>query len=268
MFDCKLICTDIDGTLLNSEHRISDENKKAIQLAVQNNILVSLVSGRIAGSLEVLQKELGITGPLGCYSGSLVLDRHEVLASHPITNDQARRILASLASSGLQAIIFGKEHWYIDTSGKWHDKEAKVSLYEGTVCDFSPLLDSWEQEGESPYKILCMSEDSALVQTMETTLQALFHTELNVFRSSPQYLEISAKGIDKGHAVQAICKKYGFSSSQVMAVGDFYNDLGMFREAGYSVAMGNAPDDIKSQADTVTRTNDENGLALAIEAIL
>jgi Cof subfamily protein (haloacid dehalogenase superfamily) len=268
MFDCKLICTDIDGTLLDSEHRISEENKKAIQLAVKNNILVSLVSGRIAGSLAVLQRELGITGPLGCYSGSLVLDGQEVLASHPITNDQARRVLASLANSDLQAIIFGKNQWYIDRSGKWHDKEAKVSLYEGTICDFSLLLDSWDQKGENPYKILCMGDDIELVRSMELKLLALFSKELNVFRSSPKYLEISAKGIDKGHAVHAICKKYGFSPSQVMAVGDYYNDIGMFREAGYSVAMGNAPSDIKSQADTVTLSNNENGLALAIQAIL
>lgn len=268
MFDCKLICTDIDGTLLNREHRISEENKKAIQLAVKNNILVSLVSGRIAGSLAVLQRELGITGPLGCYSGSLVLDGPQVLSSHPITNDQARRILSSVASSGLQAIIFGKDHWFIDSSGKWYDKETNVSLYAGSVCSFDSLLDTWDKEGKNPYKILCMSDDIELVQSMESTLHTLFGKELNVFRSSPKYLEISAKGIDKGHAVQAICKKYGFSSSQVMAVGDFYNDLGMFREAGYSVAMGNAPDDIKSQADTVTLSNEENGLALAIEAIL
>ncbi|AEV28852.1 HAD-superfamily hydrolase, subfamily IIB [Sphaerochaeta pleomorpha str. Grapes] len=268
MFDCKLICTDIDGTLLNSEHRISEENKKAIQLAVSKNILVSLVSGRIAGSLAVLQRELGITGPLGCYSGSLVLDGEEILASHPITNDQARRILASLASSGLQAIIFGKDQWFIDTRGKWHDKEANVSQYPGKVCNFASLLDTWDKEGKTPYKILCMSEDTTLVQEAELRLHPLFSCELNIFRSSPHYLEISAKGIDKGHAVHAICKKYGFSPSQVMAVGDFYNDLGMFREAGYSVAMGNAPSDIKSQADTVTLSNNEHGLAVAIQAIL
>jgi Cof subfamily protein (haloacid dehalogenase superfamily) len=268
MFDCKLICTDIDGTLLNSEHRISKENKKAIQLAVKNNIIVALVSGRIGGSLAVLQRELGITGPLGCYSGSLVLDGRDVLASHPISNAQGRKIIAALQGSGLQAIVFGKDDWFIDKSGKWQEKEARVSLYEGTVCDFTQLFDTWEKEGKSPYKILCMGEDPALIETMEKQLSTSFGNELNVFRSSPKYLEISAKGIDKGHAVHAICKKYGFSPSQVMAVGDFYNDLGMFREAGYSVAMGNAPPDIKAQADSVTLSNDENGLALAIEAIL
>ncbi|WP_320127662.1 HAD family hydrolase [uncultured Sphaerochaeta sp.] len=268
MFDCKLICTDIDGTLLDKNHAISKENKIAIQRATAKGIMVALVSGRIAGSLQVLQNQLGLEGPLGCYNGSLVLDKENILSSHPITNDQARKVLASLRKVGMQAIIFAKDQWYIDRPGKWHEKEERISLYQGNICDFSLLLDAWDEQGCYPYKILGMSEDPSLIKTTEKEIASCFASELNVFSSSPLYIEISAKGVDKGHAIQTICKHYGILPSQVMAVGDYYNDLGMFREAGYSVAMGNAPQDVQMQADTVTLSNNENGLALAIQAIL
>ena len=268
MFECKLICADIDGTLLDGNHQITDETKQAIDKAFKKGITVALVSGRISQSLAVLQKELDITGPLGCYSGSLVLDKGKILASHPIDWHNCLHVLSFIADSGLETFVFSNESWYMDHKGPWFAIEAEVSKTQGRIVPFSELEARFRLSSELPYKLLCMSEDTLLIQEMEQKLQKQFSSVLNIYSSSPKYIEISKKGIDKGHAVRTLCTAYGYAPSQVMAIGDYYNDIGMFREAGYSVAMENAPDAVKKHANHITSSNRENGLAKAIEAIL
>ncbi|NBK24546.1 MAG: HAD family phosphatase [Spirochaetia bacterium] len=268
MFDCKLICTDIDGTLLDTNHQISAENKRVIAKAYHKGITIALISGRKASSLELLQKELGITGPLGCYSGALVVDKGKILASHPISWEDAQQVLTFVEGKGLESFIYTDRRWYIHKESPWMAFETSVSKTEGKVVPFDELPDHCASSGETPYKLLCMSEDIALVLETERLLHNKFSHTLNVYRSGPRYLEISAKDVDKGHALESICEAYGYKTSQAMAIGDYYNDLGMLKVAGYSVAMGNAPDDIQALAHAITASNSEDGLAKAIEAIL
>ena len=268
MFDCKLICTDIDGTLLDTNHQISAENKRVIAKAYQKGITIALCSGRKASSLEHLQKELGIHGPLGCYSGALVVDEGKILASHPISWENAQKILAFVEGKGLESFIYTDRRWYVHRETPWMAYETSVSKTEGKVVPFDQLPNHCTNSGETPYKILCMSKDIEVVLQLESLLKQKFSSLLNIYRSGSIYLEISAKDVDKGHALEAICEAYGYDTSQAMAIGDYYNDLGMLKVAGYSVAMADAPDDVKIHAQRVTASNSEDGLAKAIEAIL
>ncbi len=268
MFDLKLICTDIDGTLLDTNHQITAENKRVLNKAYQKGITIALVSGRKASSLDVLQKELGIKGPLGCYSGALVVDEGKTLLSHPITWEDAQKVLAFVDGKGLDSFIYTDRRWYVHKENPWMAFETSVSKTEGKVIPFDKLPEHCADNGELPYKMLCMSEDPLVVSRMEVLLQKEFSSLFNIYLSGPRYLEISAKDVDKGHALEVICEAYGYETSQAMAIGDYFNDLGMLKVAGYSVAMGNAPDEIKRHAHAVTATNDEDGLAKAIEAIL
>jgi len=268
MFDCKLICTDIDGTLLDTNHQITAENKRVIAKAYQKGITIALVSGRKASSLVVLQKELGIHGPLGCYSGALVVDEGKILASHPISWEDIERVLSFVHGRGLESFIYTDRRWYVHKENPWMAFETSVSKTEGKVVPFDELPEHCTSNGELPYKMLCMHEDPLVVQNMEILLREKFSSVLNIYLSGPRYLEISAKDVDKGHALEAICEAYGYETSQAMAIGDYFNDLGMLKVAGYSVAMANAPDEVKRHAHAITATNDEDGLAKAIEAIL
>ncbi|HCU29662.1 MAG TPA: Cof-type HAD-IIB family hydrolase [Sphaerochaeta sp.] len=268
MFECKLICTDIDGTLLNGNHQITLRTKDALRRARRRGIIVALVSGRIASSLAVLQQEIGIQGPLGCFNGSLVLDEDGTeLEAHPIRLEQALEVLDAVRHTELEAFVFTNESWYTKEKSHWYDIEIEASRTEGRIVPFSELESSFHP-GERPFKVLCMHHDPAYVEETQTSLQATFGTSLNILNSSPKYIEIMARGVDKGHAVRSLCNAYSIDASSVMAVGDFYNDIGMFRASGYSVAMGNAPQAVKECAIALTKSNDEDGLALAIEAIL
>lgn len=268
MFECKLICTDIDGTLLDSRHQITERTKETLRRARRKGIIVALVSGRIASSLAILQQEIGIQGPLGCFNGSLALDEDgNELEAHPIRLEQALEVLEAVRHTELEAFVFTNESWYTKARSPWYDIEVEASRTEGRIVPFSELSCAFHP-GERPFKVLCMHHDPAYVARVQPGLQQAFGSSLNILNSSPKYIEILARGVDKGHAVRSLCNAYSIDASTVMAVGDFYNDIGMFRASGYSVAMGNAPQAVKDHAIAVTRNNNEDGLALAIEAVL
>ncbi|ADY12791.1 Cof-like hydrolase [Sphaerochaeta globosa str. Buddy] len=268
MFECKLICTDIDGTLLNREHQITERTKEALKRARRQGIIIALVSGRIGSSLRILQQEIGIQGPLGCFNGSLALDDDgNELEAHPIRLEQAFEVLDAVKHTDLESFVFTNESWYTKKRSAWYDIEVEASRTEGRVVPFGELASSF-YPGERPFKVLCMHHDPSYVQAMQAKLQQNFGTSLNILNSSPKYIEILARGVDKGHAVRSLCNAYKIDAGSVMAVGDYYNDIGMFRASGYSVAMGNAPSDVKEHAIAVTKSNSEDGLALAIESIL
>ncbi len=268
MFECKLICTDIDGTLLDPNHQISARTREALRHARRRGIIVALVSGRIAGSLTLIQQELGITGPLGCFNGSLVLDEEgKELEAHPISKEQCTNILSYLAQTELEYFVFTNESWYMNEKNAWYDVEVTASHTQGRIATLNSLCDSLS-EGERPFKVLAMHNDSQYMREQEKQLQKRIGSSLNIFSSSPRYIEILARGVDKGHAVRSLCEFYGVNPGSVMAVGDYCNDIGMFRAVGYAVAMGNAPQAVQAHAHACTASNSEDGLALAIEAVL
>lgn len=268
MFDCKLICTDVDGTLLDKNHQVSERTKQTLRRARQLGIIVALVSGRIGTSLELIQQEIGITGPLGCFNGSLVLDENgQELEAHPIRLQQALGVLEIVRHTELECFVFTNKWWYTRSHNEWYEFEAEASGTQGRVVDFNELHKAFGP-GERPFKVLCMHKEPAYAGIWAEKLASHFGQSLNVFMSSPTYIEILARGVDKGHAVRSLCNAYQINAGQVMAVGDYFNDIGMFRSAGYAVAMGNAPDNVKKHAARITGTNVEDGLAQAIEAVL
>ena len=268
MFTCKLICSDIDGTLVTPSHTITQRTREAIKKARRKGIIVALVSGRLSHSLRLIQEDLGIDGPLGCFNGSLVLDdEYNELEAHPIDQEKCTEILQFLSTTELEHFVFTNESWYMRKRNSWYDVEVATSHIEGRI---HPLLQLSEilHENERPFKVLAMHQDPQYIQKMSKKIEAHFTQRLNIFNSSPRYIEILARGVDKGHAVRSLCNTYAIDASEVMAVGDYYNDIGMFRAAGYAVAMENAPDLVKEHAHFITKSNTEDGLALAIESVL
>jgi Cof subfamily protein (haloacid dehalogenase superfamily) len=267
MSDIKLICMDIDGTLVDDDHlSIPEINKTALRKAVANGTHVAFVSGRLSLSLRTIQQQIGITGPLGCFGGALVVDETgNVLDAHPITKEQANGVIDMVRPTGMTIFLFGKDHWYKEKQEYFATVEEEVACEGTMIGDFRSFIATRETP---PFKVLCMSTDPLLVSTTKEALETRFKEELSVCLSSSRYIEVSAKGIDKGNAVDVLLSHYHIKKEQCMSIGDYYNDLGMFREAGLSVAMGNAPDDVKARADVVAATNREGGLGQAILAIL
>lgn len=260
--DFKLVCLDIDGTLVNSRHEITPGVKAAIGAVNRRGIPVVLVSARIPRGMFFLLEELELEAPIICYGGALILDAgRRPLFSREIPVEAARTVEELTCRAGMHLSVYRDGDWFVRERDAWADQEGAITRMSPEVADLPGLLDRWEAQGRGPHKLMAMGEPEAILE-MEGLAAG---GALAVYRSKPTYLEITARGTSKTGAIRQLQEQLGVLQEEVLAVGDNFNDLEMIRYAGTGVAMGNAPAEVQAQADWVTATNDADGVARALE---
>lgn len=263
MNNFKMICLDIDGTLLNSKHQITDEVKSAINIAVnEKNIPVILVSARMPKGITFLQRELEIEQPIICYSGALILDKdNNVLSKEFISVPNLDEVYKLTKSHNIHMSLYKDNEWYIEEMDYWAKQESEITNIIPKIKDFNELMQLWREEGAGPNKILCMANPEEISVLKEN----IHDNSLNIYPSKPTYLEIMPGKASKTSAINCLQKKFNVDKTEIIAMGDNYNDIDMIEYAGLGIAMGNAPEDVKKHADYVTSTNDEDGVAEALK---
>ncbi len=262
----KMICLDIDGTLLNSEHRISQRTKEVIQLVSEKmHIPVILVSARMPRGIIFLLEELHISNPIICYSGALIMDDNKkVLSNVTIPSLEAKQVYELATQMGIHISIYKDDEWYVERLDDWAEQEGAITNMSPITVSLADLFDIWEKEFTGPNKILCMADHTALA-SLNTSITKHYSNHLSIYFSKPTYLELMPGDASKISAIEVLCAKYGIQRSEVIAIGDNYNDINMIEFAGLGIAMGNAPEAVKQYADDITLSNDEDGVAEAIK---
>ena len=268
MSQIKIIFSDIDGTLLNKKKEITPATAEAIRTLVARGIPFVPVSARPpAGIYPITTKMLGLSLPIICYGGAYVLsETGAVLADDTIPHEEARRLLAELNAGYAQKAsinFYAGAHWYVtDEDGpRVRKEEAITGARAEVVPDLMALLD----QRIFPHKILLMGEPD-FIAASETRLDADFPM-LHVVRSAPALLEITDKNVSKASGIAALLDFYHLTAEDALAFGDNYNDLEMLRYTGDSVAMANAPEEVKQAARHVTASCDEDGIAVYLKAV-
>lgn len=258
----RMVCLDIDGTLLNSNHEVTEKVKSTInKVANDKKIPVILVSARMPKGIRFLQEELGIEEPIICYSGALILDKdNSVLAREVIDVSNFEEIYKLTSENNIHMSLYKDDEWYIEKLDYWAKQESEITNIIPNIIDFNKLIEQWKREGVGPSKILCMSNPKEINFLKEN----IYGNDLNIYPSKPTYLEIMPIKASKTSAITCLQKKFSIDKSEIIAMGDNYNDIDMLEYAGVGVAMGNAPEDVKRHADDVTLTNDEDGVAEAL----
>lgn len=270
----KIIAMDIDGTLLNSKRILLEETKETLlKLQREGNTLL-LASGRPYKGMVALAKELEMDqhhGLVVCYNGSQVRDVQtgEILYNKPLTLAEARGVLKHLENFDVIPMVADDEYFLVKNvfGGILHEvNDANIIEYESRGNGF--LLKEMKDLSQidfEPNKILVAGEPSYL-KAHYLELRAPFENELSSMFTAPVYYEFTPQNVDKGTALKAVYKDK--KDGVVVAFGDAENDLSMFEFADISIAMGNATDEVKEKADHVTLSNDENGIAYALNHIL
>jgi Cof subfamily protein (haloacid dehalogenase superfamily) len=259
-----LVVSDVDGTLVTHDKRLTDGAKHAVQRLAERGIGFTITSSRPPVGMRFLVKPLGITLPIGPFNGSSTVDPElKPLEQHLIPAAAVQRSLDVLNEFGVDAWLFTNEQWIIKRDdGKYVPHERNTIQFDPTlVNDFTPFL-------TAACKIVGASADAALLQRCETAVQAALGQQALAVRSQSYYLDITPPGQDKGTFVEAMAKRLNISCDAIATIGDMQNDLAMFKKSGLSVAMGNATDDVKKQASHVTTSNEDEGFAGAIDIIL
>ncbi len=237
--DLKLIALDIDGTLLNDQGEIPEENHQAIQQAKQKGIHVVLSTGRSIITCREYAKSLKLTSYLVTSNGAEVWDNKGTLLQQHV-------LRASLVDKMYEMVqAYKTRFWAISTDRIWSD-EMPEDIFARHWLKFGFEFDDMQKKEE----IATLLADTG---------------ELEVTSSTPTNLEINARGVHKARGLQYVCERLGIGMQQVIAMGDSLNDLEMIKAVGCGIAMGNAQEELKQAADWITKTNEEAGVATAIK---
>ncbi len=257
----KLVVSDVDGTMVTSEKRLTRATIEAARRLREAGVHLALVSSRPPRGMAFLTMDLGLTGPLGGFNGATILAPDgAVIEERFVPEDAVRSSLALFAQRGVSPWLFADNQWLIkDLAGDYVWKERVTVRFEPTVVDdFEPFIARCG-------KVVGASEQFDRLAECEQDLQALLGNTANAHRSQRYYLDVTNPHADKGTAVLAFAKWYGVDIADVCVLGDQHNDVPMFRVAGHSIAMGNAPADVAAEAKLHTASNEEDGWAAAID---
>jgi len=282
----RLIALDIDGTLLDNARRIPDENIQAIKEAQRAGHMVMICSGRPHDSLLTFLKEEGMPDlPVSASNGSLTIVEGKII--HQVSMDLlvVEQLVAFLEKGEYPYNVFTEEgvvgHSAFLKRSKQaltdNPEQAQAMLargmdYDGLVKYMAQVVSNhfteWQEfpTERSVVKLYIYTpcpEKKAALTTFAATLP-----DLTVTSSFPDNIEISAAAGHKGTGVMAVADYFNIPIADTVAVGDNFNDKGMFETAGFGIAMGNAEAEIKELADVVTLPNDEFGVAHAIRTFI
>jgi Cof subfamily protein (haloacid dehalogenase superfamily) len=259
-----LVVSDVDGTLLTKDKVLTEAARAAARKLHAAGIGFTIVSSRPTIGMGFLIEPLAITLPVGAFNGSSIVDPQlKPIEQHLIPAATARRGLDVLTEFGVDIWLFTNDRWYTrNPDGEYVPHEKRAIKHDATIIeDFTPFLGS-------ACKIVGASSDAALLQHCEAAMKQAVGTEATAVRSQTYYLDVTPPGHDKGTFVETMAKRLGITTDAVATIGDMQNDLAMFAKSGVSFAMGNATDDVKKRATHVTETNEHDGFAGAIEAVL
>jgi Cof subfamily protein (haloacid dehalogenase superfamily) len=259
-----LVVSDVDGTLLSKDKVLTEGNKRAVRKLHEAGIGFTIVSSRPTIGMGFLIEPLAISLPIGAFNGSSIVDAQlKPIEQHLIAPDVAQRSLDVLDAFGVDIWLFTNDQWLTrNPDGEYVGHEKLAIKHDPVIVkDFTPYLNA-------ACKIVGATSDAPLLQRCEAAMQQAVGHEATAVRSQTYYLDVTPPGHDKGTFVVAMAKRLGISTDAVATIGDMQNDLPMFARSGVSFAMGNATDDVKKHATHVTDSNERDGVAAAVEAVL
>lgn len=264
----KLIAMDLDGTLTNDQKIITEKTKAALMAAQKRGIRLALASARPSPGLFRERDVLDLqhhNGILMSYNGGRIVDAAtgKVLFETSMDLAQTKTVLRQLETLPVTPILDDGAQFYVtDKSGYKVDYECRnnnmVCAEVGNLADFLSF---------APIKIL-MSVQPEELKAVQKQIADFLPESLTVVQTAAFYLEVIPKVINKGQGIRDICKVLGIGTEEVIAFGDAENDIPMLRAAGMGVAVGNAAQAVKEAADMVTLSNNDDGIADALEKLL
>lgn len=265
MADYQLLVLDLDGTLTNSKKEISPRNLQTLLRLQQHGVRLVLASGRptygIAPLADLLRlQEYG--GFVLSYNGGEIIRWSDGQLMYknllpdeviPLLHQTARRYgLPILTYEGRDILTELPDDEYVQ-------REAFLNK-----MNVRPVVDFVQETPRPLPKCLIVGHPDTLVRA-ESKLSLMLQGRISVYRSEPYFLELVPQGIDKARSLSVLLDELGLTARQMVCMGDGYNDLSMIELAGLGIAMGNAQPPVRQAADHVTLSNDEDGVAVAVE---
>lgn len=263
MPNIRLIAIDLDGTLLSSSKTISEYTLSVLRKAIAGGAYVAIASGRIYSDAVGHSERIAPGQPVICSNGSMACthDPFDVVYCECLQKAKLRSIVEILEKEKSYYQVYCDDGSVMESRhpNPFHKRKNDVYDYTGDVLNGDEMP---KYVGDGALKVVCFSPDPEKLSRIRKAMEKLGGLEIN--SSWYDNLELLASGVTKGAALKALADHLGVAMEETMAFGDNENDLSMIQAAAIGVAMGNATDVVKAQADYVTATNDEDGVARAV----
>lgn len=259
-----LVLADVDGTLVNEEKVLTKRAQAAVQRLRDAGIQFAITSGRPPRGMAMLFDPLQLDTPIAGFNGGLFVERDlSIIEQKNVPADVARQAVELIRGHGLDAWIYRGNDWLITKPDAPHvAREARTVQFQPTVIvDFGNELDH-------VIKIVGVSDDHDRVQRCEADAQAAFGQLATARRSQPYYLDVTNKDANKGAVVDHLSLALKVPAAEIATIGDQPNDVLMFERSGFSIAMGNAPAEVKSRANATTDSYNDEGFAEAMQRLI
>ncbi len=260
----KAVISDLDGTLLNSNHKVSDYSKKVIKDIVNKGVKFFIATGRHHIDAEHIRNKLELDTILITSNGSRVHDvqRRELFA-YDIDEKTVRNILDIDFDNEIHVNIYQGDKWFVEIENEKFKEFHNEFGFSYEVMNFKAL------EEYSASKVFFICKDQEKLVRLKEKIEDMIPKKLNITFSTPYCLEIMASGISKGSALKSVLQQYEINMDEVIAFGDGLNDFEMLQLVGKGIIMGNAYDELKKALpkNEVIQSNDEDGVVKYLEKL-
>ena len=259
----KVLITDFDGTLANSNNQISEETLNAINAFISRGGILAVCTGRATDSIKQILEKVNYKGLLASFNGAVLTDMKtgEELFRKGLTQETSARFFTYAMQNGLYAHYYPKNAYLYYKRTPYTDVYEKVTWVKGKLAE--DLVGFIKNTDEITPKILAFDDKETLDRCHPDLVKLL--PECDVVRSTDNMIDVNLKGVNKGCACQMIAEALGVTVEDCIAVGDAGNDIPMLKSAGLSFAMANAEESAKQVADLICPSNDNDGIKYIIE---
>lgn len=261
----RAIALDLDGTLTNHEKVVTPKTREALLKAASEGAVIILASGRPTYGIEPVAECLELNkqgGYILSYNGGNIVNAKtgEKLFSQFLPDEVIPELYAYAEENGHALLGYAGNEIITEMPDDQYVKE-ESRINKMNIRKVENLFEAMEPH---PTKLL-MTGDPTLMLKAEEELMEKLGDRMDIFRSAPFFLELVPKGIDKAKSLSRLLTKINLTPADMIAFGDGYNDLSMLKLAGMGVAMENAAPEVRAEADYVTLSNEEDGVAAALE---
>jgi len=259
-----LVLADVDGTLVTEEKVLTKRAQAAVQHLREAGIRFAITSGRPPMGMAMLFGPLKLDTPVSGFNGGLVIKPDlSIIEQKTVPAEVAAKSIELIRAHGLDVWIYRGNDWLITKADAPHvDREAWTVKFEPKiVADVAAQLDQVS-------KVVGVSNDLDAVQRCEADARTAFGQLATANRSQPYYLDVTNKDANKGAVVDFLSRRLGVPVEEIATIGDQPTDVPMFKRSGFSIAMGNASDQVKAQASVATDSHNDEGFAKAMERFI
>lgn len=256
-----LVVADVDGTLVTENKVLTERAQAAVHRLYDAGIRFAITSGRPPRGMTMLFDPLCLDTPIAGFNGALYVKPDlSIVEEKALASDVSRQVIELILAHGLDAWVYRGNDWLITKFDAPHvEREMRTVKFEPKV------VDGFHDDLEHVSKIVGVSDDHEQIKRCEANAQEAFGRCATAALSQPYYLDVTNKDANKGAVVDYLSRTLELPASEIATIGDQPNDVLMFRRSGFSIAMGNASDQVKSQADATTASYNDEGFSKAIE---